>query len=112
MKRWIKAHGIGRNEYIFAPKKYDFRFQNIYGTNVDFFLDLILKIDRYINAHLQIEDNKQFVDQLFNEDSSELIIDNFACYLALTKDKRLPAFIDAHTEAIPQELLEQLKVYC
>jgi hypothetical protein len=41
-----------------------------------------------------------------------VIVDNFACYLAMTKDKRLPAYITAHLEGIPQELYDQLKEYC
>jgi hypothetical protein len=112
LKKWIKTNEIGRSEYLYAPTKYDFRFQNIYGTNVDFFLDLILKIDGYVNTHLQIADNKQFIDQIMAESSKEIIADNFACYLAMTGDKRLPAFLTSHLEAIGDELFDQLKVYC
>ena len=78
LKKWIKTNNIGRNEYIYNPTKYDFRFQNIYGASVDFFLDLILKIDKYIAANLNIEDNKKFIDKLLAENSSEVVTDNFA----------------------------------
>src|ERR1044071_7616064 len=94
LKKWIKANKTGRNEYIYGPTKYDFRFQNIYGASVDFFLDLILKIDKYIAEHLNIEDNKKFIDKLIAENNGEMIIDNVACYLAMTNDPRLSSFIE------------------
>jgi len=109
LKKWIKANKTGRNEYIYGPTKYDFRFQNIYGATVDFFLDLILKIDKYIADQLNIEDNKKFIDQLMAENNSELIIDNFACYLAMTNDPRLSSFIEAHIEGVGDELITKLK---
>lgn len=109
LKKWIKANGVGRNEYIYGPTKYDFRFQNIYGATVDFFLDLILKIDKYIAANLNIEDNKQFIDKLFAENSSDIVTDNFACYLAMTNDARLPEFIEQHQEGVGEELGNKLK---
>jgi hypothetical protein len=110
LKKWIKANKTGRNEYIYGPTKYDFRFQNIYGATVDFFLDLILKIDQYIAAQLNIADNKKFIDHLLAENSSEIITDNFACYLAMTNDPRLQQFIDEHPEGIGVELVGKLKV--
>ena len=109
LKKWIKANKTGRNEYIYGPTKYDFRFQNIYGATVDFFLDLILKIDKYIADQLNIEDNIKFIDQLMAENNSELIIDNFACYLAMTNDPRLSSFIEAHMEGVGDELITKLK---
>lgn len=109
LKKWIKTHNVGRNEYIYGPKTYDFRFQNIYGATVDFFLDLILKIDKFIATHLQIEDNKKFIDQLLEENNSEIILDNFACYLAMTRDPRFPAFINEHRETLGPVLYERLK---
>lgn len=108
LKKWIKANKIGRNEYIYNPTKYDFRFQNIYGATVDFFLDLILKIDKYIASNLNIEDNKKFIDKLLAENSSELVTDNFACYLAMTNDPRLPEFVEAHLEGIGDDLCNRL----
>jgi len=110
LKKWIKANKTGRNEYIYGPTKYDFRFQNIYGATVDFFLDLILKIDKYIAAQLDIEDNRQFIDKLLADSSSELIIDNFACYLAMTNDARLSAYIEEHPDGVGEELATKLRV--
>ena len=109
LKKWIKTNNVGRNEYIYAPKNYDFRFQNIYGATVDFFLDLILKIDKYIIANLNIQDNKQFIDKLIDENNFDIITDNFACYLAMTNDQRLHSFISDHTESIGPELFEKLQ---
>jgi hypothetical protein len=108
LKKWIKANKIGRNEYIFGPTRYDFRFQNIYGSTVDFFLDLILKIDKYIATYLNIEDNKKFIDKLLAENTGELIIDNFACYLAMTNDPRLSSFIEEYGEGVGSELIAKL----
>jgi len=110
LKKWIKTNKTGRNEYIYGPTKYDFRFQNIYGATVDFFLDLILKIDQYIAAQLDIEDNKKFIDKLLADSSSELIIDNFACYLAMTNDPRLLTYIEEHPDGVGEELAGKLKV--
>jgi hypothetical protein len=109
LKKWIKANKTGRNEYIYGPTKYDFRFQNIYGATVDFFLDLILKIDKYIAEQLDIADNKKFIDKLLAENGNELIIDNFACYLAMTNDPRLQAFIESHPDGVSSELVIKLK---
>src|SRR5688572_1263916 len=109
LKKWIKANKTGRNEYIYGPTKYDFRFQNIYGSTVDFFLDLILKIDKYIAEQLDIADNKKYIDKLLAENSSELITDNFACYLAMTNDPRLQEFIESHPDGISSELAAKLK---
>ena len=109
LKKWIKTNKTGRNEYIYGPTKYDFRFQNIYGSTVDFFLDLILKIDKYIAEQLDIADNKKFLDRLLLENSNELIIDNFACYLAMTNDPRLQEFIESHPDGISAELATKLK---
>jgi hypothetical protein len=109
LKKWIKANKTGRNEYIYGPTKYDFRFQNIYGATVDFFLDLILKIDKYIAEQLDIADNKKFIDKLLTENSSDLITDNFACYLAMTNDPRLQTFIESHPDGVSSELVIKLK---
>lgn len=109
LKKWIKANKTGRNEYIYGPTKYDFRYQNIYGATVDFFLDLILKIDKYIAEQLDISENKKFIDKLLAENSSELITDNFACYLAMTNDPRLSEFIESHPDGIGVELVTRLK---
>ncbi len=109
LKKWIKTNKTGRNEYIYGPTKYDFRFQNIYGASVDFFLDLILKIDKYIAEHLNIADNKNFLDQLITDNSSEIITDNFACYLAMNNDPRLQAFIESHPDGVSTELAAKLK---
>lgn len=111
LKRWIKSHATGRNEYLYAPTNYDFRFQNIYGATVDFFLDLILSIDKYIAAWLKIEDNQQFIDKLLEENNPDIVADNFACYLAMTSDPRLPAFMNQHLEEIGPDLYEKLKKY-
>jgi hypothetical protein len=108
LKKWIKTNKTGRNEYIFGPTNYDFRHQNIYGSSVDFFLDLILKIDKYIAANLNIEDNKKFIDTLLEENNGEMIVDNMACYLAMTNDPRLPAFIEEHVAGINAELVSKL----
>ncbi|HEY8893538.1 MAG TPA: hypothetical protein VIM79_01945 [Niastella sp.] len=108
LKKWIKTYGAGRNEYIYNPTKYDFRFQNIYGATVDFFLDLILTIDKYIASSLNIEDNKQFIDKLLAENNPDIIADNFACYLAMTGDPRLNDFIDTHREGVGEELIVKL----
>jgi hypothetical protein len=112
LKKWIRLHQAGRNEYIYGPTQYDFRFQNIYGASVDFFLDLILKIDKYIATNLNIEDNKAFINKLLSDNNNDMIIDNLACYLAMTNDPRLPAFINENLEAIGPELGEKLKTYC
>lgn len=109
LKKWIKTNKTGRNEYIYGPTKYDFRFQNIYGASVDFFLDLILKIDKFIASNLNIEDNKIFIDKLMEENNSELIIDNFACYLAMNNDPRLSAFIEEHPDGVGEELAGKLR---
>jgi hypothetical protein len=109
LKKWIKTNKTGRNEYIYGPTKYDFRFQNIYGATVDFFLDLILKIDKYIAEQLDIADNKKFLDKLLVENSNELITDNFACYLAMTNDPRLQEFIESHPDGVSTELAAKLK---
>jgi hypothetical protein len=109
LKKWIKANKTGRNEYIYGPTKYDFRFQNIYGSTVDFFLDLILKIDKYIAEQLDIADNKKFVDKLLAENSSEIITDNFACYLAMTNDPHLQELIESHPDGVSAELITKLK---
>jgi hypothetical protein len=108
LKKWIKTNKTGRNEYIYGPTKYDFRHQNIYGSSVDFFLDLILKIDKYIAANLNIEDNKKFIDKLLAENNGEMIIDNVACYLAMTNDPRLSSFIEEHVEGLGTELVSKL----
>jgi hypothetical protein len=110
LKKWIKTNKTGRNEYIYGPTKYDFRFQNIYGATVDFFLDLILKIDQFIAANLEIEDNKKFIDNLLAENGNDLINDNFACYLAMTNDPRLSAFIEEHPDGIGEELGTKLRL--
>lgn len=112
LKKWIRTHGVGRNEYIYAPVDYDFRYQNIYGATVDFFLDLILKIDKYIRTSLTIDNNKQFIDKLLNENNPDIITDNFACYLAMTDDPRFTSFINEHPEGIGPELFEKLKQLC
>ncbi|WP_205510596.1 hypothetical protein [Longitalea arenae] len=109
LKKWIKTNKTGRNEYIYGPTKYDFRFQNIYGATVDFFLDLILKIDKYIASNLNIEDNAKFINRLLAENNSDIITDNFACYLAMTNDPRLADFIDDHHEGIGEELSNKLR---
>lgn len=109
LKKWIKANKTGRNEYIYGPTKYDFRFQNIYGSTVDFFLDLILKIDKYIAEQLDINDNKKYLDRLLVENSNELITDNFACYLAMNNDPRLQEFIESHPDGVSVELATKLK---
>jgi len=109
LKKWIKANKTGRNEYIFGPTQYDFRTQNIYGSSVDFFLDLILKIDKYIATNLHIEDNKKFIDQLLAEKNGEMIIDNVACYLAMNNDPRLSSFIEEHVDSLGTELITKLK---
>jgi hypothetical protein len=109
LKKWIKANKTGRNEYIYGPTKYDFRFQNIYGSTVDFFLDLILKIDKFIAEQLDIADNKKYIDKLLAENSSELITDNFACYLAMTNDPGLQEFIESHPDGVSVELVAKLK---
>ena len=109
LKKWIKTNKTGRNEYIYGPTKYDFRHQNIYGASVDFFLDLILKIDKYIAANLNIEDNKKFIDKLIAENNGEMIIDNVACYLAMTNDARLSSFIEQHADGLGSELVSKLK---
>ena len=109
LKKWIKTNKTGRNEYIYGPTKYDFRFQNIYGATVDFFLDLILKIDKYIAEQLDIADNKKFIGKLLTENSNEIITDNFACYLAMNNDPRLQEFIESHPDGISTELATKLK---
>lgn len=109
LKKWIKTNKTGRNEYIYGPTKYDFRFQNIYGATVDFFLDLILKIDKYIAEQLDIADNKKFIDKLLTENSNEIITDNFACYLAMNNDPRLQEFIESHPDGVSAELVIKLK---
>ncbi|MCS3795545.1 hypothetical protein [Niastella sp. OAS944] len=109
LKKWIKTNKTGRNEYIYGPTKYDFRFQNIYGATVDFFLDLILKIDKYIAEQLDIADNKKFIDKLLTENSNEIITDNFACYLAMNNDLRLQEFIESHPDGVSSELVAKLK---
>jgi hypothetical protein len=109
LKKWIKTNKTGRNEYIYGPTKYDFRFQNIYGATVDFFLDLILKIDKYIAEQLDIADNKKFIDKLLTENSNEIITDNFACYLAMNNDPRLQEFIESHPDGVSSELVAKLK---
>jgi hypothetical protein len=108
LKKWTKDHKAGRSEYICEPREYDFRTQNIYGTTVDFFLDLILKINQYVSTHFPIEDNKAFIDTLF-DNNTDVINDNFACYLAMNNDPRLTAFMEAHADSIDSILYDKLK---
>lgn len=93
LKKWIKENSIGRNEYIYAPKKYSFRNLNVYGITKDEFSKLLQNIDDFIQLKFNIENNVSFIEFMFL-DIEEVILDNFACYLTMKNDSRLLNILD------------------
>ena len=111
LKNWIKETQIGRNNAIFGPTKYSFRNNNIYGITEDSFGLLTQNIDNYIATKLNIFDNEEFIEKIF-EDLNESILDNFACYLAMKNDKRMLNIIEFDNGLkIDNEISSKLKKY-
>ena len=109
LKKWIKENKIGRNEYIYGPKKYSFRNKNVYGITKDDFSILLYSIDDFIQSNFNIENNDTFIECLFS-DIEETILDNFACYLTMKNDNRLINILDNSQDyEISNEIKQNLK---
>tara|TARA_R110002050_G_scaffold45035_1_gene106996 strand:+ start:952 stop:1551 length:600 start_codon:yes stop_codon:yes gene_type:complete len=111
LKKWIKENEIGRNNSIYAPKKYSFRNNNVYGiTEIEFSI-LLNEIDEFIENELNINENEKFIDRILkNQDES--IKDNLACYLAMKNDKRMFEIIENDKGLnIDKQIIEKLKKY-
>ncbi|WP_422104033.1 hypothetical protein [Winogradskyella sp.] len=93
LRKWIKEHEIGRNPTIYAPKTYSFRHNNVFGITESGLSSLLNEMDNFIEQHLNIENNDKFIEKVF-QDLEESVRDNFACYFAMKKDKRMFDVID------------------
>ncbi|GAB1308542.1 hypothetical protein KH5_12250 [Urechidicola sp. KH5] len=111
LKKWIKENKIGRNQFIYAPKKYSFRNNNVYGITENKFSELLDEIDDFIKNELDINDNEEFINRILkNEDGC--IKDNLACYLAMKNDKRMFDLIENDKGLkIDKQIIDKLKKY-
>ena len=110
LKKWIKENKMGRNEFIFAPLRYDFRTINVYGITHETFEKLMTQIENLISSQINIIDNTKFIDKLFVDNYNGTIRDNLACYLAMTKDTRLIKYIEDNSVGVGSPLSENLKL--
>ena len=88
LKKWIKENDIGRNSSIYAPKTYAFRNNNVFGITEQELSNLIMEMDTFIERELNIDNNDEFIEHML-QNLDDSIVDNFACYLAMRKDKRM-----------------------
>ncbi|WP_276500192.1 hypothetical protein [Terrimonas pollutisoli] len=109
LKKWIKENKMGRNEFIFAPLRYGFRTINVYGISHEAFGKLINQIESLISSQINIVNNEEFIDSLFMNDCRGTIRDNFACYLAMTRDNRLTNYIEDNIVGVGSPLSFNLK---
>ncbi|MBD10026.1 MAG: hypothetical protein CMC68_04610 [Flavobacteriaceae bacterium] len=111
LKKWIKENDIGRNSFIYAPKNYSFRNNNVYGITEDEFSSLLSEMDNFIENKLDIENNDKFIENIL-KNIDESIEDNFACYLAMKKDKRMFEVIEYDNgHKIDKLMIDKLKKY-
>ena len=108
LKKWIKENQVGRNQFIYSPKKYSFRNKNIYGISENEFSSLLSQIDNFIEKELNIDDNEEFIERII-QNLEECILDNFVCYLAMKNDKRVFDLIEnVKALNIDKQIIEKL----
>ena len=108
LKKWIKENQVGRNQFIYSPKKYSFRNKNIYGISENEFSSLLSQIDNFTEKELNIDDNEEFIERII-QNLEECILDNFVCYLAMKNDKRVFDLIEnVKALNIDKQIIEKL----